>query len=194
MRIVVHLSEEQNIVLGICKNGEQQQQQRRSRTSVTRHATCWSISCLEPHTVASFLIRSDMFLNLGPLLACKGRLKPLEALFPSMAANAGKALAQAFLGGPSSSPPSKSFPHTAMAETAQSLRTSFLAAERQRGVLELHTGSSSSEYYQEQVRAALGLYEACQQAVHQLSLFSPNEAADDISSNDLQSVFACAGC
>ncbi len=72
-----------------------------------------------------------------------------------------------------------------MADTSRNLRDLFVKAERKRESLE-EASDSSSDGYQENLRAAISAYEECQRAVEQLALFSPNESAEDVSSSDLQ--------
>ena len=45
---------------------------------------------------------------------------------------------------------------------------------------------SSSQIYQDKLRRAISTFERCQVVADNISLFSPNETADDISSADLQ--------
>ncbi|PSN62209.1 hypothetical protein BS50DRAFT_578056 [Corynespora cassiicola Philippines] len=70
-------------------------------------------------------------------------------------------------------------------EEPQSIRALFLRAERARQSLAA-TPDSNSPSYQENLLAAIATYEACLRAADQVSLFSPNETLDDISSGDLQ--------
>ena len=61
----------------------------------------------------------------------------------------------------------------ALFATAQSLRK------------QLETWGSTSEVYQENLRSAINTFEECRRLADQISLFSPNETEDDISSGDL---------
>lgn len=72
-----------------------------------------------------------------------------------------------------------------MATEAKTLRTVFFEAEAHRKKLETFSSSTSAEF-QENLAAALKGYEDSWKMVQQLSLFSPNEAVDDINSGDLQ--------
>jgi len=72
-----------------------------------------------------------------------------------------------------------------MAEEPQSLRVVYGTAERTRKELEV-ASNTNSPAYQEKVDAALKAYEQCLRTADQISLFSPNESLDDISSGDLQ--------
>ncbi|KAI9787216.1 MAG: hypothetical protein M1839_003451 [Geoglossum umbratile] len=67
----------------------------------------------------------------------------------------------------------------------QNLRTLFASAEAQRKQLESAFETSSSAY-QQSLGAAKATYEECRRFADDLSLFSPNETVDDISSGDLQ--------
>jgi len=72
-----------------------------------------------------------------------------------------------------------------MAEEAQSLRAVYGTAESTRKELEV-ASNTNSPAYQEKVDAALKAYEQCLRIADQISLFSPNESLEDISSTDLQ--------
>jgi len=69
----------------------------------------------------------------------------------------------------------------------QSLRACFLAAEALRKDLE-NVPSYTSETSQELVASAVGKYEQCLKIADRVSLFSPNELLEDVSSSDLQLV------
>ena len=45
---------------------------------------------------------------------------------------------------------------------------------------------SNSQNYQDKLRSAIATFERCRRVTDQISLFSPNETVDDISSTDLQ--------
>ncbi|KAI9794455.1 MAG: hypothetical protein M1816_005525 [Peltula sp. TS41687] len=73
-----------------------------------------------------------------------------------------------------------------MAETTHSnLRTLFVSAKKDRGILDSYLESSSSGY-QARLKAAIASYEECQGAVDRLALFSRNESLDDLSSENLR--------
>jgi hypothetical protein len=74
-----------------------------------------------------------------------------------------------------------------MEDEPKSIRGLFLDAERKRDRLE-KSWDSNSAAYQENLSAAIATYEECLRAADQVSLFSPNETLDDISSGDLQCV------
>ena len=67
----------------------------------------------------------------------------------------------------------------------QNLRTLFASAEAQRKKLESAIETSSSAY-QTSLSAAIVAYDECRKLANDLSLFSPNETIDDISSGNLQ--------
>jgi immunoglobulin-binding protein 1 len=76
----------------------------------------------------------------------------------------------------------------------QNLRTLFASAEAQRKQLE-SAFETSSPAYQQSLGAAKATYEECRRFADDLSLFSPNETVDDISSGDLQYSAHCSrGC
>lgn len=72
-----------------------------------------------------------------------------------------------------------------MAEEPQNLRAVYKSAESKRRELDgaLDTNSAA---YQEKVGAAITAYEQCLEIADHISLFSPNESLDDITSNDIQ--------
>ena len=72
-----------------------------------------------------------------------------------------------------------------MAEEPQNLRAVYNTAESKRKELDV-SYDTNSPAYQEKVNAALKGYEQCLKIAGQISLFSPNESLDDISSNDIQ--------
>ncbi|KAF2803073.1 type 2A phosphatase-associated protein 42 [Mytilinidion resinicola] len=67
----------------------------------------------------------------------------------------------------------------------KSIRWLFVEAERRRDQLE-KSWDSNSTAYQENLTAAIATYEECLRVADQVSLYSPNETLDDISSGDLQ--------
>jgi len=67
----------------------------------------------------------------------------------------------------------------------QNLPALFASAEKQRKELESAFETSGSTY-QQGLGAAIATYEECRRFADSLSLFSPNETADDIPSRDLQ--------
>jgi hypothetical protein len=75
-----------------------------------------------------------------------------------------------------------------MSNEPQSLRGLFLKAERAREELS-SSYEANSPTYQENLGATIATYEECLKISEQVSLFSPNETLEDISSSDLQCVF-----
>lgn len=71
------------------------------------------------------------------------------------------------------------------AEQPSSLRKLFATANNQRHELERSAAQGSSAY-QDNLRAAIGAFQQCQQLTDRLAIFSPNETEDDIASGDLQ--------
>ena len=71
-----------------------------------------------------------------------------------------------------------------MADSDASLRELFVTAKSL--TKELEKLESNSQNYQDKLRHAIATFEQCSKVADQLSLFSPNETADDISSTDLQ--------
>jgi immunoglobulin-binding protein 1 len=67
----------------------------------------------------------------------------------------------------------------------QNLKSLFSSAERQRKDIEVSWDSNTTTY-QENLAAAIATYENCLQLADRLSLFSPNESLEDITSGDLQ--------
>lgn len=72
-----------------------------------------------------------------------------------------------------------------MADEQRSLRSAFDDAEAKRHAIESSTDSNSSAF-QDNLAAAIKLYEECVNIAYQIALFSPNETLEDISSIDLQ--------
>ena len=75
-----------------------------------------------------------------------------------------------------------------MSNEPQSLRGLFSKAERAREELS-SSYEANSPTYQENLSATIATYEECLKISEQVSLFSPNETLEDISSSDLQYVF-----
>lgn len=67
----------------------------------------------------------------------------------------------------------------------KSIRALFLTAERLRNNLNNFPDSNSTTY-QENLTNAIATYESCFTLSEKVSLFSPNESLDDVSSSDLQ--------
>ncbi|KAJ4296912.1 Type 2A phosphatase-associated protein 42 [Kalmusia sp. IMI 367209] len=67
----------------------------------------------------------------------------------------------------------------------KSIRALFLTAERLRNDLNSFPDSNSPTY-QENLTSAIATYESCLALSEQVSLFSPNESLDDVSSSDIQ--------
>lgn len=72
-----------------------------------------------------------------------------------------------------------------MADESRSLRTVYGDAEQKRNTIESSYESNSSAF-QENLVAAIQLYEECLHIADQISLFSPNESLEDIGTADLQ--------
>jgi len=75
---------------------------------------------------------------------------------------------------------------TTMAE--QSIKSLFSSAELQRKDIEASWDSNTATY-QQNLAAAISTYEECLKLADRLSLFSPNETLEDLTSGDLQYVF-----
>lgn len=71
-----------------------------------------------------------------------------------------------------------------MAESQTNIRTLFAKAKLLQKQLE--SLESTSQIYQENLQSAISTLEECRKLADKVSLFSPNESADDISSGDLQ--------
>ncbi|KAJ9644700.1 Type 2A phosphatase-associated protein 42 [Coniosporium tulheliwenetii] len=67
----------------------------------------------------------------------------------------------------------------------RNIRSLFAEAETNRKALESSWDTNSAEY-QEKLSATISKYEDCLRIADQVSLFSPNETADDIASGDIQ--------
>jgi immunoglobulin-binding protein 1 len=72
-----------------------------------------------------------------------------------------------------------------MTDEPQSLRGLFARAERGREELS-SSYQTDSPTYQENLSTTIATYEECLKVAEQVSLFSPNETLEDISSSDLQ--------
>lgn len=70
-----------------------------------------------------------------------------------------------------------------MDDQARSLRAVFAEATRKQSQL---TGDTNSTAFQENLSSAITTFEECLQIASRVSLFSPNETLDDVSSGDLQ--------
>ena len=70
-----------------------------------------------------------------------------------------------------------------MAEQQHSIRALFATAKSLSKQLE--QWETTSQIYQDNLRSAISSFEECRRLADQVSLFSPNETADDISSRDL---------
>jgi hypothetical protein len=70
----------------------------------------------------------------------------------------------------------------------QSIKSLFSSAERQRKDIEASWDSNTATY-QQNLAAAISTYEDCLKLADRLSLFSPNETLEDLTSGDLQYVF-----
>ncbi len=70
-------------------------------------------------------------------------------------------------------------------EKQTNMRALFTLAKNQRKQLEISSDSTSA-LYQENLQAAIVTLEECRRIADRISLFSPNETEDDISSGDLQ--------
>jgi immunoglobulin-binding protein 1 len=69
----------------------------------------------------------------------------------------------------------------------QSIKSLFSSAERQRKDIEASWDSNTATY-QQNLAAAISTYEDCLKLADRLSLFSPNETLEDLTSGDLQYV------
>lgn len=79
-----------------------------------------------------------------------------------------------------------------MTDDSQSLRSLYDDAQRLRSSLDQTSGSSSIPF-QDTLSQALALYEQCLKVSQQVSLFSPNESLEDVSTGDLPSVARAGG-
>ena len=76
-------------------------------------------------------------------------------------------------------------PSSVMEGTGETnLRTLFKDAQRVSDQLDTFA-STSDPTYQDNLRSAVGTFERCREIVGRISLFSPNETLEDISSGDL---------
>lgn len=67
----------------------------------------------------------------------------------------------------------------------QSIKSLFVSAERQRKEIEASWDSNTAEY-QQNLAAAIKTYDDCLQLADRLSLFSPNETLEDLTTGDIQ--------
>lgn len=72
-----------------------------------------------------------------------------------------------------------------MNEKPQNLQALFAAAKNRKKSVESAT-ETNNDSYRELLSGAIKQFEECQRFITQLSLFSPNETVDDISTGDLQ--------
>jgi len=70
-------------------------------------------------------------------------------------------------------------------EPESSIRGLFASAKAQRKELDSFSDPTTS-LYQENLQAAIASLEECRRLAERISLFSPNEAEDDVVSGDLQ--------
>jgi immunoglobulin-binding protein 1 len=75
----------------------------------------------------------------------------------------------------------------------QSIKSLFSSAERQRKEIE-SSWDSNTATYQQNLASAIATYEDCLQLAERLSLFSPNESLEDLTSGDLQYVYVLSRC
>lgn len=66
----------------------------------------------------------------------------------------------------------------------QSIRSLFTSAERQRESIE-SSWETNTATYQENLAAAISTYQECLKLADRLTLFSPNETLEDLTSGDL---------
>lgn len=67
----------------------------------------------------------------------------------------------------------------------QSIKSLFSSAELQRKDIE-SSWDSNAETYKQNLAAAIATYQDCLKLADRLSLFSPNETLEDLTSGDLQ--------
>ena len=72
----------------------------------------------------------------------------------------------------------------------QNLKSLFNSAELLRSNIET-SWETNAETYQQNIASAVAKYEDCRVLADRLSLFSPNETLEDITSGDLQYVLYC---
>ena len=72
-----------------------------------------------------------------------------------------------------------------MAEPPRTLSALFASGVSQRNRLATAPETSSSRY-QEDLKAAIATFEQCREISEHISLFSPNETLEDISTGDLR--------
>lgn len=74
-------------------------------------------------------------------------------------------------------------------EEPQTLRSLFETAKAEKSSLEARTDKNTDQYRSD-VNATIANFEECQRLVGLLSLFSSNEALEDIATGDLQYYFS----
>ena len=74
---------------------------------------------------------------------------------------------------------------SSMSDESRSLRSVYTEAEEKRTAIESSPNSNSSTF-QENLLAAIRLYEECVNIANRVALFSPNESLEDIATADLQ--------
>lgn len=67
----------------------------------------------------------------------------------------------------------------------QNIRSLFASAENQRKQIE-SSWDGNTAAYQQNIAAAIATYESCLKLADRISLFSPNESLEDLTSGDLQ--------
>ena len=67
----------------------------------------------------------------------------------------------------------------------QSIKSLYTSAERQRQAIESSWDSNTTEY-QQNLASAIKTYDDCLKLADRLSLFSPNETLEDLTTGDLQ--------
>ena len=77
-------------------------------------------------------------------------------------------------------------------EPDSTIRSLFASAQAKRKSLEGSPDSITSQY-QENLQAAIASIEQCRNLANRISLFSPNETEEDISTTDLQHVLPSPG-
>ncbi|KAJ5587324.1 uncharacterized protein N7459_003089 [Penicillium hispanicum] len=70
-------------------------------------------------------------------------------------------------------------------DQSPNLQSLFLSARQSKSALELR-GDTNTAAYRDDVNSTIAKFQECQRQVNLLSLFSPNESLDDVSSGDLQ--------
>ncbi len=75
-----------------------------------------------------------------------------------------------------------------MAKEPRSLQSCFIQTETKRKSLESSRDANSASF-QENLKAVVSNYEECLKIIEQVSLISPKESVEDVSSGDLKSVY-----